>query len=309
MTSVGRRLLLLVPVVLGVVTLTFLLMHITPGDPAIAYLGVKAGPEALDALRRSWGLDQPLWRQYLGFMGGVLRGDFGVSMYFKAPVTELIATRLPVTLLLMSLSTVFIVVIGVPLAVLAAVRRDGWADAAIQLGASVGLGMPQFWVGTMLVLFLSLKAGLFPVAGYGTGPGQHLLSLVLPSLTVAVATVPLIMRSLRASMIEALDSEFVAFGRAKGLRPRTVLVQYGLRNGCISAVTILGINIGGMVGGTLVVENVFGLPGLGQLMMQGILNRDFPVVQGTTLVFAAVVVLVYLATDVSYRFLDPRVRA
>ncbi|WP_307478753.1 ABC transporter permease [Microbacterium trichothecenolyticum] len=298
----------MIPVLIGVVTVTFLLMHLTPGDPALAYLGQKAGPEALAALRHAWGLDRPLWVQYLQFAGGLLRGDFGTSMYFKQPTAELISARLPVTLELTAMTAVLIVVIAVPAATLAAARQGRAADSLLQLGASAGLGMPQFWVASMLVLVLSLQLGLFPAAGYGDTPLSQFVSLILPALTLAISAAPLVFRSLRSSMIDALDSEYVAFAEAKGLRRFRVLSGYALRNGAISAVTILGVNVGAIIGGTLVVESVFSLPGLGSLMMQGILNRDFPVVQCTTLVFAVLVVLIYLGTDILHRLLDPRVR-
>ncbi|MDQ1121515.1 peptide/nickel transport system permease protein [Microbacterium trichothecenolyticum] len=308
MRFVVTRVVLMIPVLIGVVTVTFLLMHLTPGDPALAYLGQKAGPEALAALRHAWGLDRPLWVQYLQFAGGLLRGDFGTSMYFKQPTAELISARLPVTLELTAMTAVLIVVIAVPAATLAAARQGRAADSLLQLGASAGLGMPQFWVASMLVLVLSLQLGLFPAAGYGDTPLSQFVSLILPALTLAISAAPLVFRSLRSSMIDALDSEYVAFAEAKGLRRFRVLSGYALRNGAISAVTILGVNVGAIIGGTLVVESVFSLPGLGSLMMQGILNRDFPVVQCTTLVFAVLVVLIYLGTDILHRLLDPRVR-
>ena len=311
MTASGlvSRLVQLVPVLLGVTTLAFLLMRITPGDPAQLYLGQKAGPAALDALRHSWGLDRPVWQQYLGFLGGIVRGDLGDSMYFREPVTALIATRLPVTLTLVAMTTALMTVITVPAATVAASRKNGWADSSMQIAAAVAFGMPQFWLANILVLTLALGTGLFPVAGVGGTPGTFVVSLLLPSLTLAICTAPLVFRSLRTAMIEALDSDYVAFARSKGLGERVVMTSYVLRNATVQAVTVLGIAIGGMLGGTLVVENVFNLPGLGGLMMQAILNRDFPLVQGVTLVFGVFVVVVYLLTDLAYRLVDPRVSA
>lgn len=308
LSYLGRRLLLLVLVALGVVTLTFLLMHITPGDPALTYLGNRATPRTLAALRHSWGLDRPLWRQYVDFLGGLVSGDLGSSLIYRIPNTRLIAERLPVTLLLLLISTLFSIVIAVPLGLWAAVKKNGPVDEGVRVFNALAQGMPAFWIGSMLIVFLALRARMFPVGGYGTTFAEHLQSLVLPSFSVALMIAPTLVRSLRASLIEVLSSEFVAFGRSKGLGRTAVLVRYALRNGSISGVSVLGINVGVLAGGSLVVENVFALPGMGTAMMQAILNRDFPVVQVCTLVFAAIVVLVYLLTDLTYAVLDPRVR-
>lgn len=305
---IAKRLLLLIPVVLGVATMSFLLMHVTPGDPAITYLGNHATPGAVQALRHQWGLDRPLWQQYISFLGGLFHGRLGSSLYYQTPNTALIAQRLPLTLLLMLMSTVFSVVVAVPLGVLAAVRKNTVVDEIVRVFNALALGMPVFWVATMLIIFLGLQAQLFPVGGYGDTFGEHVYSLVLPAFSVALGIIPTLVKSLRSSMIDALSSEYVSFGTSKGLGRATVLTRYALRNGSISGVSVLGINVGTLAGGTLVVENVFALPGMGSAMMQGILNRDFPVVQISTLVFAAIVVVVYLLTDITYSLLDPRVR-
>ncbi|HLH64464.1 MAG TPA: ABC transporter permease [Solirubrobacteraceae bacterium] len=305
---IARRLLLLVPVVFGVTLLVFFSIHLVPGDPARSFLGDRATPTAVAALHREWGLDRPVWVQYWLFVKRLLHGDLGHSLFYQASTVSLLKSDLPVTLLLLLYGAAFAVAIALPLALLAALRPDGVVDQAVRAIGVVGLGMPGFWVGTMLILLLALDAGLFPVAGYGEGFGQHLRSLVLPGLTVALSVAPILIRSLRQGMIAALNSDYVAFARAKGAGPATVLLRYGLRNAAIPAVSVLGVNIGFLVGGTLVIENVFALPGLGSLMVQSILNRDFPVVQGITLVFALLVVLVYLLTDVAYALLDPRVR-
>jgi peptide/nickel transport system permease protein len=191
---------------------------------------------------------------------------------------------------------------------LAALKKNGLVDEGIRIFNALAQGMPAFWIGSMLIMLLALRAGLFPVGGYGSSFSEHLRSLVLPSFSVSLMIVPTLVKSLRSSMIETLSAEFVAFGRSKGLRQMTVLLKYALRNGSISGVSILGINVGTLAGGSLVIENVFALPGMGTAMMQGILNRDFPVVQISTLIFAAIVIIVYLLTDVAYALLDPRVR-
>ncbi len=197
--------------------------------------------------------------------------------------------------------------LSVPLAVLAASRRDGWVDQAVRAVPLVGLGMPSFWLGIILILLLALKAGLFPVSGFGDTPLEHLHSIVLPGLTVALALTPILIRSLRTSMVAVLDSDYVVTARAKGLSHRRIIVSHTLRNAAVSSVTVLGVNIAYLVGSTLVVERVFSLPGLGTLMLEAIFNRDFAVVQGVTLVFAVLVVTVNLLTDLAHAALDPRV--
>ena len=304
----ARRLALLVPVALGVTMLVFFSIHLVPGDPARSFLGFHATPQAVAALHREWGLDRPLPVQYWLFMDRLLHGNLGQSLFYQSSAAGLIMGRLPVTLLLLLYATVGAILISVPLALAAARRPEGVADHIVRAVGVAGLGMPSFWVGTILIIVLALRAGLFPVAGYGNSWPAHLWSLVLPGLTIAISIAPLLVRSLRAAMIEALNSDYVAFARAKGAGGLAVLLRYGLRNASISAVSILGINIGFLVGGTLVIENVFALPGLGSLMIQSILDRDFPVVQGITLIFAVIVVLVYLLTDIAYAMLDPRVR-
>jgi peptide/nickel transport system permease protein len=305
---IAKRLALLVVVVFGVVSLTFLLVRAAPGDPARNVLGDKASNAAVAALRHQWGLDRPLGRQYLTFVHQVVTGDLGQSFYFHVSIRSLLESRLPTTLLLMAMATVFAVLIAVPLATWVALRGRGGSDVFVRVLDALFLGSPSFLVGTLLIIVFGLKLRWFPVGGYGTTTAEHLHSMVLPALTVSLTVVPLLINSLRASLTDALDSEYVAFGRSKGLRPSTVLVSYALRNGSISGISILGIQAGVLAGGTLVAENVFAIPGMGTLMVTGILNRDFPVVEAVTLVFAVFVVLIYLATDIGYALLDPRAR-
>jgi peptide/nickel transport system permease protein len=303
-----RRLVLLVPVILGTVTLTFLLMHLTPGDPAWTYLGEHATPEAIAALRQQWGLDQPLAIQYLHFLRDLVTGQLGQSMFFHEPIIDLLATRLPPTLLLMLMSAILSLIIAVPLAAWSAVSNNWLSDMAARALTAVFQGTPIFFIATIFILVFSIRLKIFPVAGYGNTPWDHVVSLFLPALTLALGIVPVLMRSLRTALIDALNSEYVDFARAKGLRSRTVWLHYALRNASISGLSILSIQIGFLAGGSLVVENVFAIPGMGTFLMKGILNRDFPVVQASALVFALLVLLVYLITDIAYTLLDPRVR-
>lgn len=303
-----RRLAIMVPVVLGVTLLVFFSIHMVPGDPARSFLGDRATPATVAALHHEWGLDRPLPVQYWLFLKRLLSGNLGHSLFYQSSTTSLIGSHLPVTLLLLLYGAVGAVVIAVPLALLGARKPDGPIDHVVRAFGVGGIGMPSFWVGTILILLLALDVRAFPVAGYGGTLAQHLDSLVLPGLTIALSIAPILIRSVRQGMIAALNSDYVAFAHAKGTGQFAVLLRYGLRNAAIPAVSVLGVNIGFLVGGTLIVENVFALPGLGSLMVQSILNRDFPVVQGITLIFALLVVLVYLCTDVAYALLDPRVR-
>jgi peptide/nickel transport system permease protein len=305
---IGLRLLQMVPVVLGVTLLVFFMVHLVPGDPARTMLGVHATDKAVAFLHHQWGLDRPIVSQYGLFMNRLVHGNLGDSLYYRISTESVIISRLPATLWLLGCAALFSVLISLPLATIAATHKDGLIDQVVRAVPLVGLGMPAFWVGINLILFLALKAHAFPVGGYGEGLTGHLRSMVLPGLTVAIGISPLLIRSLRASMLNVLESEYVVTARSKGLPARRVLVRHALRNAVIPTVTVLGINIGFLVGGTLVIENVFALPGIGSLMLTAIFNRDFPVVQGVTLVFAVLVVLVNLLTDVAYALLDPRVR-
>jgi peptide/nickel transport system permease protein len=306
---VGRRLLQMIPVILGVTVLVFFMIHLVPGDPARTILGNQATPARVALVRHAWGLDKPLYVQYWKFMGRIAHGNLGNSLFYGVSAGHLVLQRLPVTLWLIILSAIFAVCIAVPLAAIAATKADRAPDHVVRAVPLVGLGFPAFWVGIVLLLIFGLHAGrLFPVGGYGSGFLGHLHSMILPALTVALGLAPILIRSLRASLLEVLESEYVTTARSKGISEKRVMRKHALRNAIISTVSVLGVNIGYLVGGTLVIEQVFALPGIGQLMINSIFQRDFPVVQAVTLVFAVMVVLVYLLTDVAHALLDPRVR-
>jgi peptide/nickel transport system permease protein len=302
-----RRLIALVPVLFGISVLAFLMIQLVPGDPAVTLLGSHVTDQAVAELHHRLGLDQPLWRQYSTFLDHLLHGDLGKSYQYDTSISSLIAGNLPRTLWLIVAGVLFAVIISVPLAIWAALRRNRTADNLIRTIPLVGLGMPAFWLGIVLVLLLSLKAGIFPVSGFGEDFTGHLLSITLPALTVALALVPILVRSLRASLIDVLRSDYIVTASAKGLSTRRIVSRHGLRNAAISSVTVLGVNIAYLIGSTLVVEKVFALNGIGLLMITAIFNRDFPIVQGVTLVFAVMVVLVNLLTDMAHAALDPRV--
>ena len=306
---VVRRLLQLVPIALGVTILVFFLIHLVPGDPARTILGNQATTARVALLRHAWGLDRPLPVQYFKFMGRLFRGDLGTSLFYSVGAGRLVLERLPVTLWLIGFGALLAVVIAVPLSALAATYRDRLPDHVVRAVPLFGLGFPPFWLGIVLLLTFALNLGrLFPVGGYGHGFTGHLHSMFLPALTVALGIAPILIRSLRAGLLEVLESDYVTTARSKGLSERRVLVRHALRNAIVSTVCVLGVNIGFLVGGTLVIEQVYAVPGIGQLMINSIFQRDFPVVQAVTLVFSVMVVLVYLATDVAHALLDPRVR-
>ena len=304
-----RRLLQAIPVVIGVTVIVFFMIHLVPGDPARTMLGVHATPRRVALLHHEWGLDRSLPAQYELFMKRLAHGNLGESLIYNVSAWSLIWGRLPVTLWLIGYGTVLAILIAMPLAVLAASRKDGIRDQVVRVVPLVGLGFPPFWLGIMLLLAFGLHLGrLFPVGGYGTGVVGHLHSMFLPALTVALGISPILIRSLRASLLQVLESDYITTARSKGISERRVLLRHALRNAVVSTVSVLGVNIGFLVGGTVVIEQVYAIPGIGQLMITSVFQRDFPIVQGVTLIFGVMVVLVYLATDVLHSLLDPRVR-
>jgi peptide/nickel transport system permease protein len=302
-----RRLLQMVPTVVLVALLMFGLMRLLPGDPAIAILGDRATPESLAILQHQMGLDRSIADQFLIYLRGIMTLQFGQSVVLHAPVGQLVAERLPVTLMLTAYAAVLSIAISVPMAFVAALRPNGWADGIIRAVAQVGLSTPVFYLG--LLLLIALAAGLrwFPVGGIGSGFIEDLYYLFLPALTLAISLAAILMRNLRISLIEVLNAEFVSFATAKGLKRRVVLGRHVLRNALVSTITLFGLQIGGLVGGAVITESVFGIPGVGALMIQSIFSRDYQVVQGLTIVLAIMVSLVFLIVDVLQTLLDPRV--
>ncbi len=303
-----RRLAQMVPVLFGITIVVFALLQLIPGDPATTILGVQARPESMAALRRELGLDRPLWEQYLRYMGNLAQFDLGDSLKFRVSVASLLPGRLEVSLALIAYATLLTVAITLPLGIVSALRKDGLFDQVTRGLLLLTLVMPAFWVGIIFLTYFSVKWKLFPVAGYGEGWREHLHHLFLPALTIALSIVPILVRSLRASILEAMGSDYVRTARAKGLRERAVVTAHVLRNALIPALTLLGLSVGYLLGGTVIVENVFSLPGAGKLLVEAIAARDYPLVQATTLVFAALVITINLLTDLIYTFLDPRVQ-
>lgn len=297
----------MVPVALGVTIITFFLVHLIPGDPVAAILGSHYTPATARALRASLGLDQPLWSQYLIFMGNLAHGNLGSSIYYEQPVSALLGDRLVATGWLIAYAAVLSVLISLPLAVVSALRRNGIIDQAIRGFFMLALAMPSFWVGIMLVLVFSIHWQVFPLSGFGDGVVGHLYHLFIPALTIAMAFSAILIRSLRNSILGVMRADYVDTARAKGLSGGRILRRHILRNALLATVTIFGVNIAFLTGATVIVENVFSLGGIGQLLVSAILQRDYSVVQGITLILALFVVLINLLTDVTYAVLDPRV--
>src|SRR5437773_10816121 len=270
---VASRLLQLIPVGFAITLLTFFLLRLIPGDPAANALGMYITPERLAALRAKFGLDQPLIIQYLIFLGNIFRGDFGYSYFFKQPALDLVLERLGPELFLIAYAVVLSLMIGVPLGVLAGVRREGIADNFIRGIMVLGISLPAFWIGLVLLLIFGIWIPLFPVGGFGEGLLGHLRSLFLPAATISLGLIPLIIRALRASVIETLQQDHVDMARSKGLPRRRVLSRHVLRPALIPTVTVLGVNLGFLVGGTVIIESVFGIPGVGQLTVNSVYAR------------------------------------
>jgi peptide/nickel transport system permease protein len=304
---VGRRLLQMIPVVLGVTIISFFILRLIPGDPAIVMLGSHYTAARGAQLRESLGLNEPIWTQYYHFMKHLFEGNLGDSVYYGLPVTHLIGQRLPVTLWLAVYSTVIAIVISIPLATISALRKDKLADQGVRSVFLLGFAMPPFWVGLVLVLLFSLHWQLFPVSGYGSSFHAHVYNLFLPALTIALGFAAILIRTLRNSILNVMGSDYIDTARAKGLGHMRILRRHILRNALLSAVTVIGVNLSYLIGSTVVIENVFALPGLGQLLASSIFTRDLSVVQGITLVFGFFIVLINLLTDVTYAALDPRV--
>jgi peptide/nickel transport system permease protein len=305
---VASRLIQSLFVLWAVASATFLLVHVIPGDPARGILGNHATPETLREVRHQLGLDVGLPHAYAVYMTGLLHGDFGTSIdYRPLSAMHIIGPRIAPSVLLVLYTLVISAVITGPLAIWAALRRDRLADHAIRGLSTIGFVMPSFWLGLLLAYLFGVQLHLLPVLGYQGGIGA-ISSLTLPALTLALSIAPFFVRSLRSSTIDTLSSEFVRATRARGLSNRRVVVRHVLRNSLVSTVTLLGVMGGTLLSLTVIVENVFGIPGLGALIVQSVNARDYPVVQATTIIFALGVVLANFLSDLAYARLDPRVR-
>ena len=297
-----------VPTVFGLTVLSFLIIHAVPGDPGRIALGVHATPSAIRQFDHSAGFDQPLPTQYLSFLSGAVHGQFGYSVSAFEPISTVLHSHSGVTVLLIAYAILIALVVAIPISIYVAVRQGGAIDHVVRSVGLILFAMPAFWFGLVLILLLAVKVRLFPVLGYEGGVTGSLRTLTLPALTLGLWVAPLFIRTLRSSLIGTLGAGFVEAARARGLSSRRVLYRHVLRPSTISLATLVGVTIGWLVSGTVVVENVFALPGLGQVLVTAVKGRDFPLVQALTLIFGLAVVLINLATDVAYAIIDPRVR-
>jgi peptide/nickel transport system permease protein len=308
---IGRRLLATIPVMAVVAVVVFSLLRLAAGDPAAIIAGDNATSQDVAAIRARLGLDRPLAEQFTIWVGRVVRGDFGESFFFKKQVSELILDRVEPTLALSVCTLLLTIALAVPLGVLAAWRRGSWIDRSVMGFSVLGFSVPVFVIGYVLIYVFAIELAWLPVQGYqriGDGIGGFLERLVLPSITLAVVFVALIARITRASVLEVLNADHVRTARAKGLGELPVLLRHVLRNAAVPIVTVIGIGIAVLIGGVVVTESVYGIPGLGRLTVDAVLARDYPTVQAVILVFSVVYVLINLLVDLSYTVLDPRIR-
>jgi len=307
----GRRLLATIPLLFLVSLVVFALVHALPGDPAVLFLGEEADPETLARFRVRLGLDRPLVAQYAAWLGRALRGDLGRSLRTNQPVAEAILERLPVTLELLVAALSVSLAIAIPMGIVSAVKRNSGVDLVSTVFALVGFAMPGFWLGIILIYVFALLLRWLPPSGWVPLPAsvpQNLLSLVLPAFTLGTALAALVTRQLRSGMLEVLRQDYVRTAQAKGLSERQVVGKHALKNALISVVTVVGLQLGGLLGNTIITETLFALPGVGRLMIDSIFSRDFFVVQGVILFLAVGYVLSNLLVDVLYSYLDPRIR-
>lgn len=303
-----RRLAQMVPVMFGITLILFVMLRAIPGDPALAVLGDKATDEKIAIVRHSMGLDKPIYVQYVYYLRNLVTLNLGDSTKYRVPVNSLIWPRLQVSLSVVLMSSLLTALISLPLGILAALKQNSPIDNIVRSTLMVTMVMPTFYIGILLIIVLSVKIHLFPVSGYGETPFEHVKHLFLPSLTLALGASPILIRSLRSSILDAFQSDYVTTARAKGLAEQRVVTRHVLQNALIPTITLFGIGVGALLGGTVITEKVFALPGAGALLVDSIAARDYATVQSATLVVALLVILVNLLTDIIYSFIDPRVR-
>jgi len=302
-----ERIIHALPVLLGVTIFVFFAIQLVPGDPIRIMMHGRVSDQEVQGIYERLGMNRPLLVQYLDFLRKAAGGNLGQSIVQNAPVTSLILEKVWPSIWLLVTGTVISVILALPLALVAAFYRNRWADHVIRVASMVGFAMPPFWIGLLLILGFGLWLGWFPIAGFGEGAGGHFHHMFLPGLTIALFLAPILVQSLRSAMLDVLAAEYVEVARAKGLSEWRILVKHVLRNASIPAVTVLAVNIGWLVSGAVVVEYVFSLPGLGSLLVRSVGFRDYPVIQGLSLVFAIIIVAVNLLADLSYMLIDRRV--
>jgi peptide/nickel transport system permease protein len=306
-----RRLILLVPVILIVGTVVFVLIHLTPGDPAAVILGPDATADQIESLRDRLGLNEPLYIQYVEWFAGAIRLDFGESIFLGQPVTEALLDRAQPTLLLTFYALTIQVLIAIPFGVISAVKHNSIIDRVLMVLSISGAAIPSFFLGIMLILFFAVRLQWLPSGGYTSiteDPVQHFKQMIMPAFALGFTSAGLLARLVRSSMLDVLKEDYIRTAQAKGLPQRLMVVRHALRNALIPAITVIGYSLGGLLGGAVVTETVFTIPGMGRLVVQSVARRDFPVIQGAILLIATIYVLANLLVDVLYVYIDPRVR-
>lgn len=304
-----KRSLQAIPTVIAILTVAFVMIRFLPGDPVQIMMGYTSDQEVIEGLRRQYGLDRPLWQQYLEFLWGYFTLDFGQSIRTGRQVEAMILARLPHTVLLAATGMLIALVIGIPAGIVAAVNRDNLTDDSVMIGAMLGVSTPDFWIGLMLILVFAGHLNVLPATGAGdlSEPVVVLRHLLLPAITLGTFTASLIARLTRSSMIDVLEADYIQAARARGIGERTVIYKHAFRNASIPVITVVGLFFGNAIAGTVVIEEVFARPGVGRLLLNSIFGRDYPVVQGTVVVIAVMYVVVNLITDVVYTWADPKI--
>lgn len=305
--TLPRRLVHLVVIGFGITLVTFFLLRLIPGDPALAILGTSYTHQRAQAIDLALGLNKPIWTQYGLFLGRLFRGNLGYSFFYNQPATTVIGAHLGPTVFLVIYSALLAAAISLPIGFVAGLRRGGIVDQSSRVFFTVSFAMPAFWLGIVLLILFSVDLHVFPISGFGTGFGGHLYYLFLPAVTIAVGFSTVLVRSLRAATIAVLQAEFVDTARMKGISTAQVLRKHVFRNAVLAVIAVFGVNLAYLISGTVLVENVFSLPGLGSLLVNSVSNRDYPVVQGVTLLFALLIVAINLLSDLAQAALDPRV--
>ncbi len=297
-----KRILWLFPIVLGVITLVFFLIHFIPGDPVDIMLGENARPMDKQLLHHELGLDKPLFSQYINFLKNIAQGNLGESLHSKQPVLSIILKKYPATMELMLAAIIVALIISMPLGILSALKQYSFMDNTSLIISLLGISMPNFWLGPLLIILFSLQLGWLPVSGRG-----GISHLILPAITLGTAMAAILTRMIRSSLLDVLDEEYITTAKAKGLPYKRVILKHALKNALIPVITIVGLQIGALLTGSIITEMIFAWPGLGRLTIQAIYTRDYPLVQGCVLVIAMSYVLVNLLTDIVYTFIDPRI--
>ncbi|WP_191276126.1 nickel ABC transporter permease [Neobacillus kokaensis] len=302
MMFIIRRLMQTIPVVVGVTFVVFFIMQLVPGDPAVLLAGEGASKETIQAIREQLGLNRPLFVQYFDYLMNVFRGDFGVSLKNSQPVLDEILVRLPITMELAFFSIIFTIILGMTAGIISAIKPYSLTDSTVMIIALLGISLPSFWFGLMMMYFFSVKLQILPVAGW-----DSILHIILPALTLGAGGAAIVARMTRSSMLEVIRQDYIRTARAKGLRERVIIYKHALRNALIPVITVVGLQFGALLGGTVLVESIFAINGLGRMIVDAIRMRDLPMVQGGVLVASLVFVIVNLFVDVLYRFFNKRI--